>query len=219
MSDGLRLLAVSVAQPRPLGLYDSKLVLSGIAKQLVSDAPVFVGRTNIAGDGQADLRVHGGVDKAIYAYPSDHWPWWEGEHRIACHPNTFGENLTTAGLDEESVAIGDRFRWGEALLEVSQPRAPCFKFAMHTGRPEAPQLMTISARCGWYFRVIEQGEAPVSGILSREHRSGAASVRDAFAAALHPRVPEESRIRVCTTPALSRAWRDAVAHKIATGRA
>ena len=215
----LRLLAVSVGRPRDIGLYNGERVLSGIAKNLVTETTVFVGATDISGDQQADLRVHGGVDKAVYAYPSDHWPWWEGEHRLPCRPNTFGENLTTQGADETQIAIGDRFRWGSALLEVSQPRAPCFKFAMHAGRAEAPQVMTVSARCGWYFRVIEEGEAPVAGTLVRECTSDSPSVRDAFIAALHPNVAEESRIRVCKIPTLSSAWRDAVMRRIAHGRA
>lgn len=215
----LRLLAVSVGQPRPLGVFQGETVLSGIVKTLVTDTQVFVGATNIAGDAQADLRVHGGVDKAVYAYPSDHWRWWEHEHGLACRPATFGENLTTEGADENSVSIGDRFRWGSALLEVSQPRAPCFKFAMVTARADAPQIMTVSARCGWYFRVIAEGEAPSHGVLTRELQSGGPSVRDAFVAATHPHVAEESRIRVREAAALSSAWRDAVARKIAQSRA
>ena len=215
----LRLLAVSVGRPRPIGVYDGQSVLSGIAKSLVTDETVFVGATNIVGDEQADLRVHGGFDKAVYAYPSDHWMWWEGEHRFACRPAAFGENLTTEGADETQVAIGDRFRWGSALLEVSQPRAPCFKFAMFSGRAEAPQIMTLSARCGWYFRVIEEGEAPAHGVLTREYESGAPSVREAFIAATHPQVSAESRIRVREIPALSSAWRDSVTRKIVASRA
>jgi len=220
MNEGLelRLLAVCVGRPRDIGIYNGERVLSGIAKKLVTEPSVLVGATNILGDQQADLSVHGGVDKAIYAYPSDHWPWWEGEHRLACRPNVFGENLTTQGADETQIAIGDRFRWGAALLEVSQPRAPCFKFAMHTGRAEAPQIMTRSARCGWYFRVIEEGEAPANGALVREIESKGPSVRDAFIAALHPQVPEESRIRVSENPALSSPWRAAVLRRIAHGR-
>ena len=215
----LRLLAVSVGRPRPLGIYQGETVLSGMVKDLVTVPRVFVGATNIAGDEQADLRVHGGVDKAVYAYPSDHWRWWEREHHLPCRPAAFGENLTTEGADENSVSIGDRFRWGDALLEVSQPRAPCFKFAMVTARPDAPQIMTVSARCGWYFRVIAEGEAPSHGLLTREYESGEPSVRDAFVAATHPQVSNESRVRVRDTAALSPAWRDAVARKVAQSRA
>ena len=214
----LRVLAVSVGRPRIIGTLDGEPVLSGIAKSPVSEEIVFVGATNIRGDGQADLRVHGGVDKAVYAYPSDHWTWWEGQHRLPCKPAAFGENLTTEGADETQVAIGDRFRWGQALLEVSQPRAPCFKFAMHTGRADAPQIMTLSARCGWYLRVVEEGQAPANGMLTREFQSGAPSVRDAFLAATHPQLSAESRNRVREIPALSSAWRDAVTRRVAGSR-
>jgi MOSC domain-containing protein YiiM len=185
---------------------DGEAVLSGIAKAPVQDGTVFVGRENIEGDGQADLRVHGGRDKAVYAYPADHWPWWEAEHRLTCAANTFGENLTVEGADETTVAIGDRFRWGDALLEVSQPRAPCFKLGLHA-REDIPMQMTISARCGWYFRVVDVGFAPVGGELVREHDAGGPSVREAFVAALHPRTAEVSRNRVREAVDLSPAWR------------
>jgi len=181
-------------------------VFSGIAKARVQDDAVFVGRENIEGDGQADLRVHGGRDKAVYAYPADHWPWWQSEHGLACAPNTFGENLTLAGADETRVAIGDRFRWGDALLEVSQPRAPCFKLGIHA-REDIPARMTVSARCGWYFRVVEVGFARIDDALVRERDTGGPSVREAFAAALHPRTPEASRIRVREAVDLSPAWK------------
>src|SRR5262249_42111746 len=108
--------------------------------------------------------------------------------------------------DETRVAIGDRFRWGEALLEVSQPRAPCFKLGIHA-REDIPARMTVSARCGWYFRVVEVGFARVQDALVRERDTGAPTVREAFVAALHPRTPEASRIRVREVVDLSPAWK------------
>jgi MOSC domain-containing protein YiiM len=181
-------------------------VLSGIAKAPVRTGSLFVDRENIEGDGQADLSVHGGRDKAVYAYPAEHWPWWQAEHELTCTANTFGENLTLEGADETTAAIGDRFRWGDALLEVSQPRAPCFKLGLHA-RHDVPARMTISARCGWYFRVVEVGFAPVGGELVRERDGGGPSVREAFVAALHPRTAKASRIRVREAVDLSPAWR------------
>jgi MOSC domain-containing protein YiiM len=203
----LRLLAVCVGLPRVIATtQQGEAVLSGIAKAPVQDDRVFVGRENIEGDGQADLRVHGGRDKAVYAYPADHWPWWTREHGLACMPNTFGENLTLEGADEDDVAIGDRFRWGDALLEIAQPRAPCFKLALHA-RDDIPARMTVSARCGWYFRVVDVGFAPVNGELVRERDTGGPSVRETFVAALHPKAPESSRVRVRAAADLSPAWK------------
>jgi MOSC domain-containing protein YiiM len=211
----LPVLSVNVGVPRVIGLQRGEPVLSGIAKAPVASATVFVGATNIEGDGQADLSVHGGVDKAVYAYPSGHWPWWEREKAFACRPAAFGENLTVAGADETAIAIGDRFRWGEALLEVSQPRAPCFKFAIYAERADAPAAMTASGRCGWYFRVIVPGRAPVDGaMLVREVQSGGPNVRDAFFAALDPRVSAENLAWVHAAPALAQSWRDSVARRL-----
>ncbi len=212
----LRILSVNVGQPRVLGTLQGEPVLSGFHKDVVTAETVFVSATNIEGDGQADLTVHGGLDKAVYSYPAGHWPWWEHEKQLPCKAGTFGENLTLDGADEDAVAIGDRFRWGSVLLEVSQPRAPCYKFAMHSRRQDAPQLMTLSARCGWYLRVIEPGSVSVLGAdLVRDFASGAPTVREAFLAALHPRTPLTLRRRVHDTPWLSEAWRRSVARTLA----
>ncbi|MBI3675909.1 MAG: MOSC domain-containing protein [Proteobacteria bacterium] len=212
----LNLLSVNVGRPHILGTVNGETVLSGIAKKPLDGDSVFVGATNLEGDGQADLSVHGGPDKAVYAYPTVHWPWWESEHRLPCGPNTFGENLTLEGADESQICIGDRFQWGEALLEVSQPRAPCFKLAMHTRREDVPQLMTLSARCGWYLRVVREGVAPLRhAALVRTFESGEMNVKDVFVAVMHPRIARETLLRVSKLPALAHAWRHAVARHLA----
>ncbi len=212
----LQILSVNVSLPKPLGERAGETVLSGIAKEPVTVARVHVRTLNIDGDGQADLRVHGGADKAIYVYSADHWPWWNEGHGYACKPATFGENLTLSGAVESDVAIGDRFRWGDTLLEISQPRAPCYKFAMHAKHENGPLMMTMSARCGWYFRVIGEGDAPVAGgMLERVTQSGGPTVREAFVAAMHPRSERDLRQRVHDTQALAQAWRAAVAKRLA----
>jgi MOSC domain-containing protein YiiM len=218
MADQLSILSVNVGLPRPIGVARGETVISGIVKTPVVDDVVVVRIANIDGDGQAALSVHGGLDKAIYSYPSDHWTWWETEHGLACGPATFGENLTLRGTSETDASIGDRFRWGEVLVEVSQPRAPCFKLAMHTRYERAPQLMTLSARCGWYLRVLEDGCAPTKdAIMKREFKSAGPTVRDAFIAAMHPS-PRELRLRVLDAPVLADAWRKTVATKLEQSR-
>jgi MOSC domain-containing protein YiiM len=212
----LRLVSVNVAGPQIIGRINGEAVMSGIAKHPIGPQPVLVSATNIAGDGQADLSVHGGVDKAVYAYPVDHWPWWEREKTLPCRPATFGENLTLAGADETAVAIGDRFRWGDAVLEICQPRAPCFKFAIHTARPDAPQLMTISGRCGWYCRVVEEGYAPTQGgSIERIFESKGPSVREAFEAVFNPRVGTDCLRRVAQAIGLAESWRKPVSKRLA----
>jgi MOSC domain-containing protein YiiM len=214
MTMELRILSVNVGRPKLLTALGHEPVLSGIAKRPVGQASIFVGKTNLDGDGQADLSVHGGFDKAIYAYPADHWSWWETKG-IAADAASFGENLTLGGACEEAVGIGDRFRWGDAILEVSQPRGPCYKLAMYLGRPDAPQLMTISGRCGWYFRVISEGQAPVgNAACTRIVASGGASVRDAFSAAYRPNVPLDELRRVHAVPALAGSWLETIEKRI-----
>jgi MOSC domain-containing protein YiiM len=214
----LQLLSVNVGRPRVIQA-EGEPVSSAIGKTPVRDEKVRVRATNIDGDAQADLRVHGGPDKAVYAYSSDHWPWWEGEHRFACAPATFGENLTLSGAIETDIAIGDRFRWGDAVLEVSQPRAPCYKFAIHTKRADAPQLMTLSARSGWYLRVIEEGDAPTTACeIERIRSRGGPTARDAFVALLQPNASVELCVRVHDAPELAATWRAALAERLAKSR-
>lgn len=205
----LRVRSVNVGLPRVIGLRQGAEVISGIAKAPLAFSSVHVSHTNIEGDGQADLSVHGGRDKAVYCYPTDHWTWWASEKNLECRPGAFGENLTVEGADETSVAIGDHFRWGEVLLEVSQPRAPCFKFAIYTKRDDAPPLMTASARSGWYCRVLEAGRAPVTAAtLVRERESGGPTVRDAFLAVFDRRMPDAKAAAIRAAPGLAQCWRD-----------
>lgn len=211
----LRILSVNVGTPQVIAMERGEPVWSGIVKRPVAGPTIFVGATDIEGDAQADLSVHGGVDKAVYAYPADHWPWWEREKAYPCKPAAFGENLTLEGADETRIGIGDRFRWGEAILEVSQPRAPCYKFAILANRADAPSAMTVSGRCGWYFRVIQPGPAPVmNAALVRIAETEGPSVREAFFAALAPRIPAEMLIRVHAAAPLAASWRDAVARRL-----
>ena len=132
---------------------------SAIAKSVVSD-PRIVGFLGIDGDSQADLSVHGGPDKAIHHYPRDHYSFWAdelGAMPLLDKAGAFGENISTAGLTETDVCIGDRYRIGTALVEVSQGRQPCWKQGHRFGDPRVVATMVRTARCGWYYRVIEEG--------------------------------------------------------------
>lgn len=207
----LRILSVNVGSPATIGVQHGAAVISAIGKKPVAALMIGVGRLGLEGDTQFSTEFHGGPDKAVYAYPADHWTWWEGEHGIRCRPATFGENLTIEGADETHIAIGDRFRFGDCLLEVSEPRAPCYKFAIHTGRPDAPFLMTTSGRTGWYMRVLEAGRADLRpAMLHVDRRSGGPSVRETFFAAKDPKAGAELRARVAAEPALGVDWRSAV---------
>lgn len=132
---------------------------SAIGKVPVA-GPVRVRRLGLEGDQQADLSVHGGPDKAIHHYPHDHYAFWRGE--IGAHPlldafGAFGENVSTTGLTEDAVCIGDRWRMGSALVEVSQGRQPCWKLDHRFGGARVNAACIRSRRPGWYYRVIEEG--------------------------------------------------------------
>ena len=112
---------------------------------------------SVDGDEQADLRVHGGVDKAVYVYSVDDYEWWSSKLRRVLEPGTFGENLTVAGFDPSDAVIGTRWRVGTAELEVSEPRSPCFKLGMRMGDADFVDEFEIAARFGCYLRIVEEG--------------------------------------------------------------
>jgi MOSC domain-containing protein YiiM len=147
--------AVLVGRAMPL----RGLELSAIRK-VATSGPVNVTRLGLAGDEQADLAVHGGPDKAVHHYAFDHYSFWlakaPGHPRLHV-PGAFGENISTQGLTEESVCIGDTFRMGTALVEVSQPRQPCWKQAHVMEWTTLPKMMVRERKSGWYYRVIEDG--------------------------------------------------------------
>jgi MOSC domain-containing protein YiiM len=186
----LEIVAVNVGRVEVIGGDElDPEIRSGIRKRPVGTPSVSVGALGIVGDEQADTRrlhgvqIHGGPEKTIYAYPSEHFPWWsrELEHEIA--PGAFGENLTLRGAVESETRIGDVWRWGAALLQVTEPRGPCYKLGIHRGTTRVIELMNESGRTGWYMRVLVPGEAPADGGLALvERHSAGVTVAQASAA-------------------------------------
>jgi MOSC domain-containing protein YiiM len=208
-SNHVQLLSVQIAEPSLLGRERGRLVESGFRKQTVATETVTIGWTNIAGDRQADLTVHGGPEKAVYAYSADRHADWRaaapGWGELG--PNYFGENLTVSGWLETDVRIGDVWTWGSARLEVCQPRWPCYKFALASGRPDLSRIMLHHGWTGWYLRVLTTGEAPVHGpIQVAERGPEGVTVFDAHAARL-PHADPELIERVIAAPALASGWR------------
>ena len=175
-------MAVCVSRPKEFE-FDGRLILSSIFKKPVS-GPVTVGKTCLEGDHQANLSVHGGPHKAVYAYSHDHYGWWSktlGRDDLSF--GHFGENLTISGLDEDQIAIGDRLRVGTALTAVSGPRIPCFKLGMKFNDKSMPRKFTQAARPGFYLRVIETGLVEAGDTVERvQNGEGGLSVRDMFRA-------------------------------------
>jgi len=152
----MRLISINVGRPREIE-WRGKTVRTSIFKDPVT-GPVRVHKLNLAGDEQADLSVHGGVDKAVYAYPSEHYAYWRDELPGIEFPwGAFGENLTTEGMIEGSLRIGDRVSIGSGEFLVTQPRLPCFKLAVRFGRSDMVKRFQRSARTGFYLAVVREG--------------------------------------------------------------
>lgn len=163
--------AVMKSELKPLGK-----TLSGIDKQPVS-GPQRIEPLGIEGDRQGDLRVHGGVDKAVHCYAWSHYDYWRtvlSGHSLLQSPGAFGENLSVEGIDEQGVCIGDRWRIGTALLEVSQGRQPCFKLNLRFGVRDMATRVQETLKAGWYLRVIEPGVVTAGNeaqLIDRPHPS------------------------------------------------
>jgi MOSC domain-containing protein YiiM len=155
MTQDSRLLSVNVGSPRPFE-HRGKLVTSSIWKAPVG-GPVLARGVNLEGDDQADREVHGGPDKAVYAYAIEDIRWWERELRRSLELSAVGENLTTSGIDVTNAVIGEKWAIGETLLEVSQPRSPCWKLGVKMGDPGFPRKFTKGERPGAYLRIVREG--------------------------------------------------------------
>jgi MOSC domain-containing protein YiiM len=168
----MKLISVNAGLPRQVA-WNGGSVTTGIFKQPVP-GPIRVERLNLVGDKQADLSVHGGPYKAVYGYPAEHYVYWRSELGEGLPWGIFGENLTTEGLHEKDVWIGDRYRVGTAELIVTQPRVPCYKLGIRFGRPEMVKRFLNSRRSGFYFAVAEEGELKVGDsieLVAREANS------------------------------------------------
>jgi MOSC domain-containing protein YiiM len=166
----MKLISVNVGLPR-LVVRHGETVSTGIFKEPVAGR-VMVRTLNLDGDRQADLSVHGGPSKAVYAYPSEHYEYWQHELPEMELPwGMFGENLTTQGILESGLNIGDRFRIGRAVLMVTEPRMPCYKLGIRFGRSDILKSFLESERTGFYLAVLQEGEVGIGDPIELIERS------------------------------------------------
>lgn len=164
----MKIVSVNVGSPRPVE-WHGRRIITGIFKQPVAGR-VRLRKLNLEGDGQADLAVHGGTHKAVYVYPSEHYPFWRRELELQDLPwGSFGENLTTNGWWEDEVHVGDRFRIGTAEVVVTQPRLPCFKLALRFDREDVIERFLESGRPGFYLAVLQEGDLGAGDAMERIH--------------------------------------------------
>ncbi|MDS0137664.1 MULTISPECIES: MOSC domain-containing protein [unclassified Amycolatopsis] len=218
---------VFVGEPSVLGYRRERPVLSAITKARVTAPELHLTELNLDGDRQADLTVHGGVDKAVYVYPAEHYPAWAADG-LDAEPGGFGENVSLSGVTEDDVRIGDVWAWGDALVQVSQPRQPCFKLAMKTGRKDVTPLMIDSGRSGWYLRVLRPGTVPTSGPVELVERADGPTITEVYLVSFanYGQLPEDKvgaaldlADRVLAAPALSASYRGGVQSTVDRWRA
>ena len=173
----MRLVSVNVGLPREV-LWKRRKVSTGIFKDPVKGR-VAVHRLNLEGDRQADLTVHGGLEKAIYVYPAEHYTYWRNEFPDMVLPfGMFGENFTVEGVDE-TVTIGEQFRIGTTRVMVTQPRMPCYKLGLKFKRDDMLKRFLTSGRTGFYLSVIEEGEVEVGDVVtSVQQDSSGVTIKD-----------------------------------------
>jgi MOSC domain-containing protein YiiM len=215
-----QLLSLQVGEPRTLQPADatgpwSREWTTGFYKEPVA-GPVWLGATKLVGDGQADLGNHGGPDKAVNAYPSEHYPIWSAELGFELSPfGAFGENFSLQGLSESGVSIGDVYAVGEAIVQVSQPRQPCWKLARRWRIKDLAARVQQTGRTGWYFRVLQEGHVAAGNELQLQARPHPEwTVALANDVMHHRRDDHAAAEALAACPALSASWRDSLLQRI-----
>lgn len=217
-----RLISVQIGLPQSLGQVHASDPMdqpwtTGFFKLPVIEA-VWLGVTNLKGDGQADLKNHGGPEKAVNVYPFEHYPYWQQVFGTSNLPfGAFGENFTTEGLLETEVCLGDMFEIGEALVQVSQPRQPCWKLARRWRIKDLALRVQESGRTGWYFRVLREGTIQAGSHLRLVERPcpewTVASANDV----MHRRTDDiQAAQSLASCPALAVRWRETLMKRVET---
>ncbi|HYG79284.1 MAG TPA: MOSC domain-containing protein [Pyrinomonadaceae bacterium] len=215
----MKILSLNVGRPR-LAVWNGQTVSTGIYKSPVGGRVVL--RTlNLDGDRQADLSVHGGPEKAVYAYPSEHYDYWRDELPGTELPwGMFGENFTTEGLDESSVNVGDRFRLGSAEVTVTQPRMPCYKLGIKFGRADIIKRFLASGRTGFYFSVQREGEVGAGDEIELIGREGnGVTIADILRLYVSDKDDVETLRRAAAVGALPESWREYFRQRLAKASA
>ncbi|MGO0058922.1 MOSC domain-containing protein [Brevibacillus fluminis] len=209
----MEIVSINVGQPTTM-TYEGKELETGIFKQPVEGA-VFLSKLNFAGDGQADLKFHGGVDKAVCVYSHEHYPFWERELNRPMSYGAFGENLTVTGMTEDLVCIGDTYQLGEAVVQVTQPRQPCHKLAKRYDVADMPVKVQNVGFTGFYFRVLQEGHVSKEDrpVLIERHP---AKLSVAFANQImhHDKKNQEGIRQLLAVEELSASWRKTLSNRL-----
>lgn len=207
-----------IVEGRDAGNSSDQAWTTGFFKHPVNDL-VWLGRLNLDGDGQADLDNHGGLDKAVNVYPIEHYSYWMQDLSVnELVPGAFGENFTTEALSENEVCIGDIFEIGESLVEVSQPRQPCWKLARRWGVQDLALRFQNTGRTGWYFRVLREGLVQANQTVALVSRPYPRWTIAAANLLMHHQTEDMDAAQdLANCPALSSRWQAKLSKRAASG--
>jgi len=214
---GVPLLGLLIGGVAPLG---ERAIPSGIIKRCVAE-PVDLKKTGFLGDAQGDIRRHGGPEKAVHHYPFEHYEKWAaeiGQNPILSGPGAFGENLSTTGIVEADIAIGDVFRIGSAVLQVSQGRQPCWKLNERFSNKAMARAVQRTGRIGWYYRVLQTGiVGPTDKLVLEDRQSPDWTVLRIWSTLYVDTMNREELEGIATLETLAQAWRDHASRRISSG--
>ncbi|MBP3963354.1 MOSC domain-containing protein [Paenibacillus lignilyticus] len=195
--------------------FGKKDISTGINKSPIGTQPVYLSRTGLNGDGQGDLVFHGGADKAVCVYSAEHFPYWEGRWQREVLPGAFGENFTVSALTEHEVCIGDIWSVGETVVQVSQPRQPCYKLGMKHQLPELAHEVQLNGFTGFYLRVLAEGHVRQGEkLLLTESHPAAITIAEANRV-MHIDKQDKAGIRSLLAIAeLSESWQHTLAGRL-----
>ncbi len=216
--ESVALVGLLVGAVAPLG---PKAVPSGIVKRPVA-TPIVLTRTGFAGDAQGDTRRHGGPEKAVHQYPFDHYATWAAEvgaNALLSWPGAFGENLSTTGLREADVAVGDVFKLGSAVLQVSQGRQPCWKLNERFSNRAMAREVQRTGRTGWYYRVLQTGVvAPGEALVIDDRNTPEWSVQRIWKTFYVDTMNRPELEAIAALPTLAQGWRDHASRRLSSGQ-
>jgi MOSC domain-containing protein YiiM len=212
----MKIISVNVGMPRNVE-YNGETIATGIYKNPVA-GQVKVNAFNLEGDAQADLSVHGGASKSVYAYPFEHYAFWQKEYADKCLPHgVFGENLTTTGILETEICAGDRIRIGSAEFVVTEPRFPCFKLGIRFGRKDILRRFQTSRKSGFYLMVAKTGEIEAGDRIEILKRDPNRVTIDELVRLVDQKNVAEIARRAIRVEALPEKWKERL-RQILTGR-
>ena len=203
----MQVLSVNLSKPKDV-VHDGAVVSTGIFKEPVKGR-LWVRKLGLEGDGQADLTAHGGPDQAVYAYSVEHYAYWEEQlGRDPLPFGQFGENLSITGIDEASARVGDMLKIGTAVLQITQPRLPCFKLAIRMGAGKTfPKRFQRSGRVGFYLRVLKEGKLAAGDAIEKIDVQDSVTIAEFLKLYSAKRPSRRAISRVLAAPGLSDAWR------------